>query len=300
MNLPIELMPAAGWCKTVEQVGMLAKVPVIERIIMGSFTVAHRDGNTDGTNFIVLKDGTSFNALGLPNGGFAYLKLHLREMVQIARDAGKLSVVNVAGDTPEEYLLLAEFAHSCGADDVEYNFGCPNKFAEGGTQSEIASYSIDLMEKTVALLGAELRSTAAWFKFSPYANPEERVRVAAWIASIKSLAVVRLTLCNTYPNCVPRDEKGKLLITAKNTNGRAGMAGYGFRHIARANAEHFRALLPEKMMNYAGGISSGAHLVAAYRMGCTGAQIGTAFFNGDNFRIFEEIAADFLEICEAA
>ena len=293
-------MPAAGWCKTIEHVTMLAKVPVITHIMMGSFTISAREGNIGGTNFFVQEDGTSFNSLGLPNGGIEYLKFCLRKMIQITHDAGKLAVINIAGDSPEEYLELAAYAFECGADIVEFNFGCPNKFSASGIQSEIASYNIDLLQRVVRLAGSEIGyGLHTWFKLSPYANPEERVRIASFIASITEMTVDRITTCNTFPNCVPRNESGALLITAKNTGGRAGMAGTGLRSIALANAEHFHALLPHTCgINFAGGASSGKHLAAAHQIGCRGVQIGTAFFEGENFRIFERVATEFLEIQE--
>ena len=298
MTLPIELMPAAGWCKTVEQVKLLAKVPTISHSVMGSFTVPPRDGNTGGTTFWVREDGTSFNALGMPNGGLPYLKTHLREMVRIAHDAGKIAVLNIAGDTPGEYMQLAVFALDCGMDIIEFNFGCPNKFGTNGAQKEIASYNTELMDNTMRLAASEIASgRTLWAKLSPYANPEERVRVAQHISAWSGVSLSRVTLTNTYANCVPRDDEGHMIITAQNTNGRGGMAGTCLRDIALANAEHFLELLPPRIgINGAGGIDSGKSLAAYHRIGCVGAQIGTAFFNGENFRIFEEVASEFMDL----
>ena len=305
MDLPIRLMPAAGWCKTIDHVRALVKIPTISHIVMGSFTKETREGNTGGTTFHVREDGTSFNSLGLPNGGMPYLEKHLAQMLEIAYDADKMPIVNIAADTPEEYCELARFANEAGARVVELNFGCPNKFGTGGNQKEIASYNIDLMRKTLALIRMRC-SVTIWLKLSPFANPEERVRVAGLIMEMLGKYKLTelsqfggITVCNTYPNCVPRDENGKKIIDAKNTNGRAGMAGTGLRDIALANVEHFMELLQGVPIYGAGGISTWKHLAAFSQLGCKGGQIGTAFFHGENFRIFEEVMTGFLHQYEA-
>jgi len=159
------------------------------------------------------------------------------------------------------------------------------------------------MRKTIKLVAEEImKPWRIWIKLSPYANPVERERIARYIIEARRHVLIeRVTLTNTFPNCVARDEKGKILITAKNTGGRAGMAGTGLRPIALANAEHFRMLLPPEIgINGAGGISTGEDLAAYYRIGCAGAQIGSAFFWNENFRIFEQVASKFLDQIESS
>src|SRR3989344_4077186 len=138
-HLPYALMPAAGHIKTVEQVRSIVKVPYLSHIVIGSFTVEPKVGNTGGTAFDVLPDGTSSNSLGLPNKGLPYLNDYLREMVHVVQVADKKIVVSIAGESPEEYTKLVRAIVETRAGIIEVNLGCPNVYSEEGKQKAIAS-----------------------------------------------------------------------------------------------------------------------------------------------------------------
>src|SRR3989344_4190402 len=149
-KLPFDYMNAAGWAKTVEQVELLAKVPLLSHIVVGSFTERPRDGNAGGTNFDVRGDGTSVNSLGLPNKGLPYLQENVGRMRDIADKNGKFLVVSIAGaDSIEEYPALAR-AVAQSAHVVEINAGCPNVY-KGSEQKEIISYNLDLLRQVLKL-----------------------------------------------------------------------------------------------------------------------------------------------------
>ncbi len=280
-------MAAAGWAKTTEQVRVLTGVPQVTHIVIGSYTVQPREGNTGGETFAVLRDGTSVNARGLPNRGVPYLRAHGREMAQIAHDAGKQLVVSGAWFTPTEAGVLAATAFEIGADVYEDNCGCPNVW-EGGKQKAIPSFDLDLMgEADWVILRATGSGSVIWKKLSPYTNPEERVRVAAYLSEREPNGVV---CCNTLPNARLRGEDGKPLITAEGTSGLGGMGGTALFLLALTNAEHFRELLPNNIdVIGCGGIRSGMD-VRDYRLiGCVGVQVGTAFFQKESAAALQSI-----------
>jgi dihydroorotate dehydrogenase (fumarate) len=290
-------MPAAGWCKTVEQVRALAKIPYISHIVAGSFTADERVGNAGGTNFAILPDGTSVNSLGLPNKGRAYLKKRGGEMIQIAHDAGKLAVISIAGETAVEYMALAMAALEIETDIIELNAGCPNVYGADNKQKSIPSYNLELLGSILrAVRQVQAREDVhLWVKLSPYADPAQRVAVAQLIADVGADAV---TTCNTFPSFRPLDHKGKPLLDV--TQGRGGMAGTSLKPIAQLNAEHFRELLPEHIdVIGVGGLRGWQDIRERLATPCSAVQVGTAFFANENFGLFEYIATEWADHFES-
>jgi dihydroorotate dehydrogenase (fumarate) len=286
-ELPFQFMNAAGWAKTVEHVKILSRVPSLTHIVVGSFTIEPREGNTGGTNFYPLEDGTTINALGLPNGGVPYLKLHGREMSTIAHNAGKRLVVSGAWFAPKDVDILANVAFAMGADVFERNDGCPNVF-DGGTQKEIPAFNLDLMTAANERVRALAGEMSVWVKLSPYTNPRDREKVAELY---RKSAVEALVTVNTIPNVRLRRPNGSLCITAQNTKGLGGVAGTTIRPLALANAEHFCELLERHCCVIGvGGISEGVHVEAYRRAGCRGVQIASAFFAAEDPQTLQRIA----------
>jgi len=294
-TLPIAFMNAAGWAKTVEQVEKLAKVPTISHVVIGSFTIEAREGNVGGTNFNVsVLDGTSVNSLGLPNGGAAYLDAYGKEMEQIAVENEKIFVVSIAGFSPSEYEQLATIAFENGAHIVEVNAGCPNVH-DDGKQKEIVSYNLEMLESILSHIGYSTKGKPLWLKLSPYANPEDRVRVAKLVEQFEDIDAI--VVANTFPNISMYHPDGKPFINVANNYG--GMAGTALKWINLSQCRHYRELLPD-FINIigVGGISSGQDMYDYLRVGCRGVQVGTSFFWSENFRVFEKITTELLDVAE--
>jgi len=286
------LMNAAGWAKTVEHVRALAKVPTITHIVMGSFTIQPREGNTGGTNFDTAPDGTAVNSLGLPNGGIPYLKKHGPEMTRIAQDAGKQPVISVAGFGPSEFGTLAKLVQDLGA-IAELNVGCPNVH-DAGKQKAIISYDWLDLERTLQIVCHEATpGNPTWVKLSPYSNPldlEKAARIAnKFVGSLEALVG-----CNTFPNVSMYHDDGRPLLNVANNY--AGMSGTSMKWISLSQCRKYRELVHEGISILGAGGVSGPRDVADYRrVGCEGVQIGAAFFKSENFRVFEEAASAFAE-----
>lgn len=287
-ELPFYFMNAAGWAKTVEQVQVLAGVPNLTHIVAGSFTVEPREGNVGGTNFACLEDGTTINALGLPNGGIPYLKENGKLMARIAHHAGKKLVISGAWFSPKEAAMLAETAFEIGADLFERNDGCPNVF-DGGKRKEVASYNTGLMyEANEAVLDAVGYNKPIWVKLSPYETRKEREAVASLYSQSLIQALVTI---NTRPGRLLMSD-GTPYITAKNTDGNGGIGGTSVRQLAQENAEHFCDLLPRKHIIGVGGISNAKDVDDRFLAGCTGIQIASSFFKSEDPKVLQNIGND--------
>jgi dihydroorotate dehydrogenase (fumarate) len=163
------LMNGGGCCKTVEHVRELSQ-SLAGGIVIGSFTKEQRDGNPGNVWWV--GSGVALNSLGMPNGGKQYLLDHLKEMVAIAHDAGKVLIVNVAGFNTLEYCELAGACLNLGADAVELNLGCPNVVV-GTARKPIASFDMDVMCDILFHVSSIVgKSAPIWMKVSPYSDPE--------------------------------------------------------------------------------------------------------------------------------
>lgn len=281
------LMNAAGWAKTPEHVRQLARVPTLTHIVMGSFTVEPRQGNTGGTTFAVAPDGAAVNSLGLPNGGIPYLHLHGRQMVQIIKDAGKIPVLSIAGFGPSEFGTLAKVAQDLHC-IAEINVGCPNVH-DGGKQKGIISYDFFDLERTLQIVCyEETPDNPVWLKLSPYSNPADHASACRVVNKFadKIRAVVG---CNTFPNVSIYHTNGRpYLDVADNYAGGSGsMSKWLNLSQCRRYRDNIKA--PVEVIG-AGGIATAQDLTDYLRVGCAGGQIGAAFFRNENFRIFEEVA----------
>ena len=290
-KLPFDLMAGAGWAKTIEHVRRLAAIPYLTHIVAGSFTLDSRAGNTGGTNFDVLPDGTSTNSLGMPNGGGDYLLANLKEMVEIAHGASKKFVLNVAGFTWQEQIALITIAIKAGVDIIEENWGCPNVYGADKVQKGIISYVREAMMQFVSFVEERFgASIERWIKVSPTSNPADRV----WIADLfaKSSATT-LVATNTFPNVYLTHGDGRPLLQV--ANGYGGMAGTALHWVAVSNARHYDELLrphPDKKLIGSGGNNSYETSLDFLRIGqrMSGVQVSTAFFHREDPRVFRDIA----------
>lgn len=289
-KLPFLYMNAAGWAKTVEQVRILAGVPNLTHIVAGSFTVKYREGNIGGTNFACLDDGTTINALGLPNGGIPYLEMYGKVMAEIAHDAGKKLVISGAWFTPEEAAILAEVAFENGADVFERNDGCPNVFKDG-QRKEIPSYHPDLMREANSVMFRAIGHEPVWVKISPHKFVRSVAETAELYAQIRVEAIVGT---NTEPGRLLKPD-GTPYITAKGTDGQGGVGGAALKRLALGNAAHYSRLLPNKKVIGVGGIRSGDDLDDYLQVGCAGVQIASAFFWTEDPKVLQNIGNDWAE-----
>ena len=282
-----DLMNADGWAKTTERVRQLTKVPTISHIVMGSFTVLPREGNTGGTNFQVAPEGTSVNSLGLPNGGLPYLEQHGEDMVQSVYAAEKIPVISIAGFSPKEYGVMAVKVHALKA-IAELNIGCPNVH-DGGHQKEIISYDFALLKRTLECV-FEATSGPVWVKPSPYANPADRERFVNLVKHFDG-AIDGIVGCNTFPNVSMYHANARPYLDVANNY--AGMAGTALKWINLSQCRFYAESLPDYEIIGAGGIRTPQDVLDYTFVGCSGGQIGTAFFENENFRVFEEVASAF-------
>jgi dihydroorotate dehydrogenase len=281
--------PAAGWCKTLDQVHQLS-LSSASYVMTGSYTVAPRDGNP-GNVFNVDPD-FSLNSLGLPNSGLAYLQKRGRDMVEIAHSFDKPIYLSVAGFTPEEYRILAHLGFECGFDGVELNLGCPN-VADGGKRKSIASFDLTVVDEILYSVGPPPEESILLAKVSPMTNPNDIADLADLIRYYPVFAVVTM---NTLPNCLDFDSAGRTVIQTPDATGWAGGAGKFLLPIALGQISQWRKALPANIRVWGvGGVQSGDAVRKMLYAGASVVQVATALFLFGP-RIFSDIASEYLDL----
>jgi dihydroorotate dehydrogenase (fumarate) len=282
---------AAGWCKTVVEVVNLA-ASAAQFIVVGSFTVLQRDGNS-GNTF----NGESLNSLGLPNGGVPYLRECGARMVKLAHDARKQIILSIAGFEPNDFYILAQIARELGFDGIEVNVGCPN-LVQGAVRKPIISFIPDLVREivneVVRIAKSDNGTMFVLVKMSPMSNPTNIVDLAYILAKTGVDAVVTQ---NTFPNALLFNDDGTLQIQTPDKTGWAGFAGSAIKPMALGQVNQWRKALDSQNAGRiqvwgVGGVQSGRDVHDMLRAGASVVQVGTAYFVS-GAKIFGEIANQF-------
>lgn len=258
-------------------------------ITIGSITVEPREGNIAlGTTYHLDDDGTSVNALGLPNPGLRITKTIAVIMASQAREHGKKLWWSVAGFSPEEYQTLAFDLAPHGG--IELNLGCPNVWKEDG-QKPIASFNLELIDDIVRRT-QKLNYRPMRIKVSPYSDPSMILEVAG-IFKKSAARIDAIVTCNTFPNGVAvKDGVSRALATP---NGYGGVGGNAMHNIALGQVAQWKAALEGTTIKVIGvsGVDCGKRLLNMRAVGADGAQVGTHY--GENGAgIFSDMYQDAL------
>ena len=254
-------------------------------ITVGSITIEPRRGNL-GNTYHLETDGTSVNALGLPNPGLEQTLEDAPGMAKAAANAGKRLRWSVAGFSPSETAKLTASLQPFGA--IELNFGCPNVWGSNG-QKPIVSFDLSLMRNTLEQVFVSARYIDASVKVSPHSDPD---MIVSSVHLFKRFPLRAVVACNTFPNGIAI-KGGRTALDTKN--GYGGVAGNALHTIMLGQvAQWVEALEGSDIDVYGvGGISSGERLAATQKVGASGAQIGTAF-GEQGGKVFSEYLEDVL------
>lgn len=283
-----------GTVKTLADVHALLLTP-LTHIEVGSITVKQRPGNT-GNVYYRTENGTTVNALGMPNPGIEGYRETLPAMVRLAHENGKELIANIASVEPGDTKKLCHFCVASGVRYIMYNGGCPNVWADGA-QKSIISHDPEGVAREMEMIMDITRDTGiiVIFKFSPYnGNDSLRRRVAEklrpypiWIAGP-----------NTLPNQYRAREQGLPAIDFPSGDGwirLGGMGGTDLQHIAYEELWIWRNLLPNHPYISLGGISTGHTIYHRLLYGAKGVQVTSAFYDTDDPHIFSQLLTEYAD-----
>ena len=256
LNNPI--IAASGTFGFGHEYGEFYPLSTLGGIPCKGITLTQRPGNPPPR--IAETPGGMLNAVGLQNPGVDYFIEHDLPWL---REQGTVIIVNIAGNTSEDYCEMAEKLSTTDVDLIELNISCPN-VKQGGVQFGTSCAGV---ENITAAVRAHCKKPLM-VKLSPNVSDIGEIAAAAEsggadaISMINTLTGMRIDI-NT---CRP--------IIRNNTGGLSGPAllPIAVRMVYQAAQ---RVKIPIVGM---GGISKWQDAVELLLAGASALQIGTVFF----------------------
>lgn len=263
------VMNAGGLVKTPDDVRHMAGTRV-NVIVAGSFTVPEKPGNPE-PRIHIYGNGNSGNSVGLKNGGIEMLDKELPAMVATAHAVGKSLILNIAGETPEEFARLAEVGSRHGVDGIELNLSCPNRLDEG------RRVALDIISddpvRSGAVVEAVMRAAPNIFIAVKLGPILQRSLLKCQADMCAAIGVNAVSGPNTIPGCYDFDEMGRPVIGA----GFFGGAGVQLFTLALGQTKRLRDMLPPEILIIGmGGIRNGADARKFLDVGATAVAVHSA------------------------
>ncbi|MCL2705337.1 MAG: dihydroorotate dehydrogenase [Spirochaetaceae bacterium] len=244
-------------------------------MVLKTITVKQRDGNKPPR--CCETDSGMLNSIGLANCGIAqFLKEKLPDFIKKFPNAKP--VVSIAGETTEEFVLLAgKLAEHKGISAIELNFSCPNVSKGGihfGADTSSSQEAVKECRKTTQI--------PLWVKISPAAP--DPVKIASICMESGADAIVA---SNTVPGMVIDIWKEKPVLG--NTTG--GLSGPAIFPISLRVAYLIAKSIPGITLIGCGGVSNAEKAIQFILAGCSAVEIGTAVFRSPDilYKFMEEI-----------
>lgn len=219
------------------------------------------------------------NSIGLENIGW---ERFVEEKLPKLKELGTRLIININGETEEEYLKLAELASETdGIDIIEVNASCPN-VEKGGMEFGRNPHELEGLTRRIK----SVSSKPIWIKLTPNFVDIVEEAQAAESGGADAVSLIN-TLLGTY-----LDIQKKRFIPAYGHGGLSGPAIFPFAlYCVREVAKNVK--IPVIGI---GGIHSGDTALQFLMAGATLIQVGTSAMIDPRtpFRIINEIR-DFLE-----
>ncbi len=222
-------------------------------------TLKKRDGNPPPR--IAETPSGILNAVGLQNPG---VDRFIKEELPWLKEQNTVIIANIAGNTPDEYCMMAEKLSDSDVDMIEMNISCPN-VKSGGVQFGTSCESVGAITKAVR---AHCKKPLT-VKLSPNVTDIASIAKAAEYEGADALSLI-----NTLTG-MRIDIDSRRPIIRNNTGGLSGPAVFpvAVRMVWQTAAA---VSLPIIGM---GGISTWQDAVEMLIAGASALQIGTVLFN---------------------
>ena len=305
-NIVLEhpIINAAGTCKNLGEIGDVDSIRAfanssIAALMIGTVTIGFRDGNR-GKDFY-WENGFTLNSSGMPNPGLKYYQGNWPLIEQCCKEAlngPKPIFVSVFGFELEEFVEMVRFFRGKVA-LVELNLSCPN------IGKRVICYNPDnvsnILETLNMFFGEEVNFAV---KLAPFVDGWLLERVVKVIADCPIVRAI--TTCNSFPGAYDCDSDGRPVICTSNNDNKynflGGMSGTALMPIALGQIVQIKKILSDigseiKIIGV-GGIKTGLDVWKFLKTGASAVQIGSAFLEKPNVKIFDRILSEFIDVSE--
>ncbi|MGA2368539.1 MAG: dihydroorotate dehydrogenase [Dehalococcoidia bacterium] len=253
------VMTASGTFGYGNEYGDLVDIQKLGAIICKGTTLEPRDGNPQPR--IIEVTAGILNSVGLQNIGVEAL---IKEQAPVWAGWRVPVIVNIAGDTVEEYAKVASKLEGVkGISGIEVNISCPNVKCGGmqfGTDPVMAA------EVTKAVKAAT--SLPVMVKLSPNVTDIALIAIAAEKAGADAISLI-----NTLSGMAIDIYKREPMLG--NLTG--GLSGPAIRPVAMQMVYRVAGCVSIPVIG-CGGIASGRHALEFIMAGATAVEVGTATF----------------------
>ncbi|MDD4168738.1 MAG: dihydroorotate dehydrogenase [Desulfotomaculaceae bacterium] len=228
-------------------------------IVVKGITLLPRAGNT--TPRLVETPAGVLNSIGLQNPG---VERFITEALPFLADYDLPVIVNIAGDTAQDYARLAEkLSRTAGVAALEVNISCPN-IKKGGLQfgSDPASAA------EVTRLVKESTHLPVIIKLSPNVTSIVAVAEKVAAAGADALSLINTLLGMAIDIRARRPVLGNIL---------GGLSGPAVKPVALRAVWQVRQAVPLPIIGM-GGITSAADAIEFLLAGATAVAVGSANF----------------------
>lgn len=278
---------AAGMVKTPAEVRELLRAQVLTHVTVGSITVDEREGNPEPNYWVSPEGDYALNARGLPCRGLPYYKETRwgEEIAALVHEAGKKLVVSIVSTQSEDdWVELAKWAVGIGANIIELNGSCPNKWRDGVREGMVAD-DPDAIDQVVDLVFPHINGAELSFKLPPYDARQADVI----FPTLTELPIDYFVSCNTVGG-FPTTIDGVQVLSMPA----AGLSGPTILPQSTAQVRRLREEIPDMPVIGVGGIENGEGALEYLNAGASGFGVGTHFFNNGP-RVFGEIVQDLVD-----
>lgn len=259
LTLKNPVMTASGTFGYGEEYSEFVDLNKLGAIVVKGISLKPMDGNPSPR--ICETSCGMLNSIGLQNVG---LKEFLKTKLPYVRKFDTKLIVNILGNTLQEYVKLSEALDNAGVDGIEVNVSCPN-VKKGGI---VFGTDKKMLGKLILKVRASVKNSLLITKFSPnVSNIQEFARIAEESGSDA------ISLINTVPG-MAIDIKTR---RPKLANITGGLSGPAIKPIAvRAVYEAYKAVkIP---IIGIGGIMNSEDVIEFMLAGATAVAVGTANF----------------------
>ena len=258
LTLRNPVLTASGTFGYGEGIADLVDLNKLGGIICKTVTRQPREGNAPPRTCETT--GGMLNAIGLQNVG---VDRFIREKMPYLRDCGAPVIVNVAGQSSEEFAELCQILSEVeGISALELNISCPN-VAHGLDFATDPQITEDVVAKC-----REVTALPLWVKLSPNVTNIAHIARAAEQGGADALSV-----CNTFigiaidvKRCRPR-----------LSNGTGGLSGPAIKPLALRAVWQCAGAVEIPIIGI-GGIATASDAIEFLLAGATAIQVGTATF----------------------
>lgn len=232
----------------------------IGAIVTKGITVEPRPGNEGERIFETT--GGMINRIGLENVG---IEAFLKEKLPTLQKCGINFILNIAGNTPEDYIKLAQIAQENGIMAIELNVSCPNVKCgciEYGVNKQALYELVTMVRKNY--------DNCLIVKLSPNVTSAEDVAEAAQNAGADAVSAI-----NTVRGLgVKLDFSGNKI---NKTSIAGGLSGQCIKPVALSFIDRISKVIDIPIIAI-GGISNLNDVLEFFSVGAKAVQIGTANF----------------------